>query len=139
VSVFADTSALYALLVATEEGHAEVARAFGRLLARRQPLHTTSYVIVETIALLQHRLGLDPVRDFAESIVPVLAVEYVDENIHRKGVDRLLRESRRRLSLVDCVSLEFMRERGITAALALDRHFADAGCQVLPDRVSSLK
>jgi len=132
VSVLADTSALYAFLVATEEGHREVVRAVERLRAQRRLLHATSYVIVETLALLQHRLGFDPVHDFVESLMPVLAVEYVDEDLHRKGVERLLREHRRRLSLVDCVSLEFMREKGLTEALALDPHFADAGYRLLP-------
>jgi len=52
VSVFLDTSALYALLVRTEDGHAEVVRAFRKVLEERRALWTTSYVLVETIALL---------------------------------------------------------------------------------------
>ena len=136
MSVFADTSALYALLVATEESHEAVRGAFERLVARRRPLHSTSYVLVETVALLQHRIGLKPVRDFIESFVPLMEIEYVDAELHRKGVERLLRESRRRLSLVDCVSLEFMRERELSDALALDPHFANAGFRLLPGQPS---
>lgn len=40
---------------------------------------------------------------------------------------RLSRENRRRLSLVDCVSLEFMRQHAIEDLLGLDRHFEEAG------------
>ena len=131
MSAFLDTSALYVLLVRTEERHAEVVRTFRRLLAERRPLWITSYIIVETVALLQHRFGLAPVRDFAEHVLPVLSVEWVSESLHRKGTERLLREDRRRLSLVDCVSLEFIRSRGLRDVLALDPHFPEAGCRLL--------
>jgi hypothetical protein len=60
------------------------------------------------------------------------AIVRVAETLHRKGVERLLREDRRRLSLVDCVSLEFIRARGLRDVLALDAHFAEAGCRLSP-------
>lgn len=132
MSVFVDTSGLYALLVHTEERHSEVVGAFRDALDKGQTLWTTSYVIVETVALLQHRLGLAPVRDFVEHMVPVLSIEWVSEALHRKGVDRLLREDRRRLSLVDSVSIEFMRSQGVREVLALDPDFAEAGFRLLP-------
>ena len=132
MSAFLDTSALYALLVRTEERHAGVLRSFRALLEERRALWITSYVLVETTALLQHRIGLPAVRDLLEHVVPVLSVEWVSERLHRKAVERLLREDRRRLSLVDCVSLEFMRSQGLRDALALDSHFADAGHRLIP-------
>ena len=36
------------------------------------------------------------------------------------------------LSLVDCVSLEFMRAKGLREALALDADFTAAGYRLLP-------
>lgn len=132
MSAFLDTWALYALLVRTEHRHDAVVRAFRKLLEERRPLWTTSYVLVETAALLQHRIGLAPVRDFVDQVVPVLSVAWVSEMLHRKGTERLLREDRRRLSLVDCVSLEFMRSQGLHEALALDPQFAEAGYRLLP-------
>jgi predicted nucleic acid-binding protein len=132
VSAFVDTSGLYALLVRTESSHGEVFQAFRKLLQEGRTLMTTSYVLVETVALLQHRLGLAPVRAFTEHLLPVLSVEWVSEVLHRKGTERLLREDRRRLSLVDCVSLEFIRSQGLRDVLALDAHFAEAGYRLLP-------
>lgn len=134
MSVFADTSGLYALLVGSEEGHAGVVRAFSDVVARERPLRTTSYVVVETVALLQHRIGLEPVRDFDMHVYPLLSVEWVSEELHRRGARRLSRENRRRLSLVDCVSLEFMRQQGIDDVLGLDRHFEEAGHALLAVR-----
>ncbi len=132
MSVFLDTSGLYALLVRTEERHTEVIRAFRNALEEGRPLWATSYVVVETAALLQHRLGLAPVRDFLEHLLPVMSVEWVSEALHRKGTERLLRENRRRLSLVDCVSVEFIRSQGIRDVMALDPYFAEAGLRLLP-------
>lgn len=132
MSVFVDTSGLYALLVRTEQRHTEVVGAFRNVLKEGRTLWTTSYIIVETVALLQHRLGLAPVRDLVEHLMPVLSIEWVSEVLHRKGIERLLRENRRRLSLVDCVSLEFMRSQGLRDVLALDSQFADAGHRLLP-------
>jgi uncharacterized protein len=132
VSAFLDTSGLYALFVSTEERHPEVVRAFRGLLERGATLWTTSYVLVETIALLQHRIGLAPVHDFVEHVVPTLSVEWVSETLHRQGIERLVRENRRRLSLVDCVSLEFIRSRGMRDVLSLDEQFREAGCRLLP-------
>lgn len=132
MSVFVDTSALYALLVATEAHHGAVRLEFERLAASARPLVTTSYVLVETAALLQHRIGLAPVRDFDERIVPLLAVRWVSEALHGRGMRRLLQADRRHLSLVDCVSFETMRAEGLTVAFALDQHFAETGFRLVP-------
>ena len=132
MTAFVDTSALYALLVGTEAAHETVHREFGRLAATPGNLLTTSYVLVETTALLQHRIGLAAVRDLDQPVVPLLAVRWVDEALHRHGMRRLTRADRRRLSLVDCVSFETMERDAIGTALAVDDHFAEAGFRVVP-------
>lgn len=134
MSVFADTSGLYALLVGSEEGHADLVRAFRNILTENRPLWTMSYVLIETIALLQSRIGLEPVRDFDEHVFPLLSVEWVSEDLHRRGARRVSMENRRRLSVVDCVSFEFMRQQEISDVLGLDRHFEEAGYRLLPGR-----
>jgi uncharacterized protein len=138
MSVFADTSAFYALLVANDEAHHAVRAAFASVFGDGRPVWTTSFVIVETMALLQHRIGLAAARDFDEEVLPAVRVRWVDEHLYRLGTERLWREDRRHLSLVDCVSFEFMRVQGIGTALAVDPHFEDAGFAVRP-RVTGSK
>jgi predicted nucleic acid-binding protein len=59
VSLFVDTSGFYALLVRTERDHGAILEAFRAAAERgRRMVTTTNYVIVETSALLQHRIGL---------------------------------------------------------------------------------
>ncbi len=132
MSVFVDTSALYALLVSTEEGHAAVVATLRRLVKAKRPLLASNYVLLETIALLQHRFGLPAVRDFEGRIVPLLRVAWVSAELHQRSIERLLRTNRRELSLVDCASFEVMDAEGIRDAFALDPDFAAAGYRVFP-------
>ncbi len=132
MTVFADTSALYALLVSSEEGHAAVAGAFVRIVERGNQLVTTNYVILETVALLQRRIGLAAVRDLEEHIVPLCSLRWVTEPLHRRAVDRLVRADRRGLSLVDCTSFEVMEQESIHEAFALDGDFAAEGFRLIP-------
>ena len=132
MNVFGDTSALYPLLVKTEAAHEPARGAFARLLETARPIWTTSFVLVETMALLQHRIGIGAARDFDDEIVPTLRVHWVDEDLYRRGAERLWREDRRRLSLADCVAFEFMKLRGVTTAFAIDPHFEEAGFELMP-------
>ncbi len=130
--VFVDTSALYALYVASDDGHAAVVDAWDRLVAEGRRFVTTSYVLVEAAALLQSRVGLAAARELLDVLVPLLDVEWVGAELHRRGAARLLREDRRELSLVDCVSFEAMASAGVRLALTLDEDFARAGFDVVP-------
>jgi uncharacterized protein len=93
---------------------------------------TTSYVLVETTALLQARSGLEAVRTFHDDVRPLLDTVWVDADLHARGVDALLAADRRSVSLVDWVGFISMRDSGIERALALDDDFADQGLDVLP-------
>ena len=130
--VFVDTSAVLAVLDADDRGHSAVARAWKTLLGDMNELVTSSYVLVETFALVQSRLGVDATRALDQDLLPALAVIWLDEDIHRAAVSALLTAGRRQLSLVDCASFETMRRHGITTALTLDSHFAEQGFDVLP-------
>lgn len=132
MSVFVDTSALLAVLDAGDAQHPPARGAWETLLQRDEPLVTTSYVLVETFALVQSRLGMQAVRALADDVVPVLRVQWVGETEHRLGVTALVAAGRRQLSLVDCVSFATMRERRLDTAFAFDRDFADQGFRTLP-------
>lgn len=125
--VFVDTSALYALLVASDEAHDWARRAFARLAARAAALTTSSYVLVETYALLARRVGWDAVERFRLEFAPLLQVVWVDGELHEAGLDLLLERRWADLSLVDAVSFALIRRDGVGEAFALDRHFEREG------------
>ncbi len=64
--VLVDTSAFYALYSASDLFHDRAKVAYERLVDREQELWTTSYTLVETVALLHKRLGFDVVSKFSE-------------------------------------------------------------------------
>ena len=126
-AVFADTSGLLALLNRTDDNHARAERAFGNLRVREVSLVSTSYVLVETYALVGRRLGLDAVRSFRADFAPLIDVVWVDEKLHNAGLDMLLDRRKRLLSLVDAVSFIVMRQRSMAEAFAVDPHFEQEG------------
>ena len=132
MSLFVDTSASLALVDAAQSAHDEVAHVWHELLDAGRPLYTSNYVMVETLALVQRRLGLAATREVADVLVPLLRPLWVDEGTHGAALSALVAAGRRQLSLVDCVSFELMRRHGFTDALALDRHFVEQGFNVLP-------
>jgi predicted nucleic acid-binding protein len=133
LSTFVDTSALLALLDADESRHDEAARGWRELLESNEPLVSTSYVLVETFALVQRRLGVEAVRALDQDLVPLLELEWVGEEIHRSAMAGLLLVAKQRLSLVDCVSFETMRRWGLTRAYTFDHHFAEQGFEQIPE------
>ena len=134
MNVFVDTSAFYAVMDADDEQHPPARAVWIDLLEKVHRLHTTSYVLVETVALLQSRLGMECVRVFSADIQPLLEVYWVDEGTHRSAHHALLVAGRRDLSLVDCVSFEALRRLHLTEAFCFDAHFAEQGVHVLPEQ-----
>jgi predicted nucleic acid-binding protein len=129
--VFADTSALYALLVASDNNHATAAEVFRRLILEQSQLIASSYVLVESSALLGRRVGLPGVAAFRTELVPVLEVIWIDAELHERALDLLLARGNRELSLVDAVSFLVMRQQRIEDVFAYDEHFAAEGFVVL--------
>jgi predicted nucleic acid-binding protein len=136
VSTYVDTSAFFAVLDADDARHPEARAEWERLLSGDELFHTTNYVLVETSALLQNRIGMDGLRAFTADILPVLSVVWVDEGMHRSALHALLVSSRRDLSMVDCVSFEVMRRLGIDRAFCFDPHFAQQGFHVRPESLA---
>lgn len=129
--VFVDTSAFFALLSADDHEHAAARAAFEKLRVLGAPLLTTSFVMVETYALVSRRLGLEAVRAFRETFPPLLEVVWVDEVLCERGLDLLLARGLRSLSLVDAVSFLVIRQRRLEQAFAFDAHFEQEGISSL--------
>jgi len=84
--VFADTSALCALLVADDKDHAAAEQVFARLVGESASLVTSCYILSETYSLLARRIGLVAVRRFRQDFSGLLFVVWVDEETNNKGL-----------------------------------------------------
>jgi len=133
MTTFVDTSALYALLDENDQAHAP-ARGWltGPGRDPSETLSTHSYVIVETVALVKHRLPPPALRVLIDAVLPILSVMYVDEPLHRAAVTALRASAAQRPSFVDRVSFEFMRQARIRRAFAFDADFRRAGFELVP-------
>ncbi len=131
MTCFVDSSAFLAMLDDDDTNHRPAAAIWTQLLAADESLITSSYVIVEVTAVLQRRVGMDSVRAFHEDYVPLVSIQWVEETIHASALSALLAANRRQLSLVDCVSFEVMRRRGIIEAFVFDQHFVERGITCL--------
>ncbi|GEA14480.1 MAG: hypothetical protein PWR22_1945 [Moorella sp. (in: firmicutes)] len=134
MNVYLDTSAFLAILDADDENHAAAKKIWENLLNSGVPMICSSYVLVETYALVQRRLGMEALRVFHEDILPLLQVEWIDAELHQWGANAVLTANRRNLSLVDAVSFAVMRKLGIKKAFAFDRHFFEQGFENISER-----
>jgi len=132
VTCYVDTSANLAVLDADDRNHIAARERWQALLGDSAVLVSSDYVLVETYALVQSRLGLKATRVFTDDVLPAVAIEWVGESDFRNGLSGLVAASRRKLSLADGVSFVIMRRRGIRCAFCFDRHFAEQGFEVLP-------
>lgn len=127
-----DTSGILPFIDEDDSDHRRLGTTIETLLRDGEELVTHNYVLVETLALVGNRYGLPMVRRVEADVVPLLTVVWVDATLHATAMGMLLVANRRQLSLVDCVSFAVMRERGITTAVAIDRHFEEHGFRCLP-------
>lgn len=131
MTVFVDTSALLAVIVAADTNHRVATDAWNALLDDDRMMRTHAYVVVETTALLQHRYGMRAVRTLQLDVLPVLSVRYVDAELHARAAAALLAARKRSVSLVDRVSFDLMREEHLVEAFAFDRDFLTEGFELL--------
>jgi predicted nucleic acid-binding protein len=128
--IFLDTSAIYAWADAADPNHPAAVRRLQQILDAGEELLTHNYVLLESIALLQARLGVTAAIKFA-SDSKVFVIEWVDDELHAAGVRELTQSRRRALSLVDHVSFLVMRRRHVATAFAFDPDFVSAGFSLL--------
>lgn len=130
MNVFVDTSAFLAVLNAGDEFHAQALPIWHKLLDGHTKLHTNSFVLVESYALIQNRLGLDAVRTFTKDIYPVLNIHWVEENTFQQSMLSLVSANRKNLSLVDCTSFITMLTAKIDKVFTFDGHFKEQGFEI---------
>lgn len=133
-ALFADTSAIYAYLVAEDDRHAEAKALMESLPSGDVKLVSSSYVLQETVALLQARIGITAVRTFQRKIAPALEIEWITTALYERAMAALLAAGKRGVSLTDWTSFEVMRERGLEEAFAFDPHFEEQGFRLLSEK-----
>lgn len=132
MSIFIDTSSLYALLDPDDAEHVAATRYLATLEETDTELVTHDYVVVEATALLQSRLGMTAIRRLHHHVLPAVQVRSVPPGAREAAVAALLAADERRVSLVDRVSFELMRRWELETAFAFDDDFDRQGFTSVP-------
>lgn len=130
-NVFIDTSAFYALMDRSDHHHQSASKLWNLFLDRGTYLKTSNYVIVETVALLQNRLGFEAADLWARDVLGIVDKLWIDEKAHHLAVEIWSSLGRRKLSLVDCTSFVMMRHEKVEKVFAFDKHFTEQGFTIL--------
>ena len=134
--LFVDTAGWMASADAADPENEPACAARDRWLEAEGLLITSDYVINETLTLLRVRLGLTAAEEWWHGIAASRRV--VRELIHEERADRarhiFFRHRDKDFSFTDCTSFALMRELRIRQALTTDKHFGQAGFEMLPRR-----
>lgn len=129
MSVFVDTSALYALLDEGDRHHADAADTLRRLAGTE--LVTHAFVVVESTALVARQLPWPASERLIDGLLPVIDVMPIDDDAYRAATAAYSASGSARMSLVDHASFALMRSLGIGRAFAYDEDFAREGFELV--------
>jgi uncharacterized protein len=128
--VFADTYYFFALINVKDSAHQ---RALQFSQSHDNPLLTTGWIITELadgLSAVVHR----PI--FAKMLAglradPETIIIPPSEPLLSQGIDLFRARPDKDWSLTDCISFVVMQQHGLKEALTADRHFEQAGFQIL--------
>jgi predicted nucleic acid-binding protein len=132
--VFIDTSAFYALMDRSDSYHQSASKLWAHMLDKGYYLKTSNYVTVETLALLQNRLGFEAADLWSRDVLGIVETLWIDEVLHNLAFEIWFSLGRRKLSLVDCTSFVIMRHDKMEKVFGFDKHFTDHGFEILNER-----
>ena len=137
--IYIDTSAFYALIDRSDRCHEAAKALWPSLLNGQTRLLTSSYVVSETMDLLQCRLGYEAARLWHKAMLGVVDIQWADQSLHALGYDLWMSLGRMGFSLVDCVGHILMNRHCIEKAFCFKPTYAEQGIILLPERSDSYK
>ena len=127
--VFLDSSAIFAIADKDDDFHQTALNAY----TKSRHVLTHSVIFLEAFSLISKRIAkhvaLDVLDKFRRS--PRIETVFVDEFLQNAGWQRCLEFSDKEWDWIDCISFELMERNGVRSALTLDRHFRQAGFNIL--------
>lgn len=132
VGVFVDTSAWFALASDIDGRHPDARRIYQALRDQGSVLHTTDWVLSETVALVERRVGRPAARRAGEPMLrsPSVHLHVLSADLVARAWERYA-AAERGPGLVDCGSFVVMEAEGLSSAFAFDEDFSSAGFRLL--------
>ncbi|MDP8236717.1 MAG: PIN domain-containing protein [Candidatus Erginobacter occultus] len=131
--VFIDTSGFYAILVKADDLHQHAVSVLRRMEKEERIFVTTDYVLDETATLIKARGHGYLLRNFFDIVFRSLAcrIHWTEQEQFKRTVVFMLAHQDRTWSFTDCLSFCLMKDQGLRQVLTKDRHFFQAGFEIL--------
>ena len=131
---FVDTGAFVARYIRQDSQHRRARRAWAELDRSRTGCFTSSFVLDETFTLLGRTIDLCVRRGPGPGPAGLGSPDHLrpDADDETAAVELFAKFADQQVSFTDCVSFVLMRRHRLERAFTFDRHFADAGFEVLP-------
>ena len=128
--VVIDTSAFYALAADDDLFTRSAVETYDRMVDRNLELWTTSYALLETIALIHRRLGFAALSRFLETIEPDVRIHWIDGEIHSIAIREFMSSMGSGMSLVDW-TVVLAAQLKSAQVFAFDRGIANSGATLV--------
>ena len=132
--LFVDTGGWMSLADERDPLHLECMRTRDGWLEQGGILVTSDYVMDETLTLIRMRIDIKAAERWWEQVAesPRVKWEWINTERAEKARAWFFRWKDKSFSFTDCTSFILMRELHINKALTGDRHFLEAGFEILP-------
>jgi predicted nucleic acid-binding protein len=133
-ALFVDTAGWMCLADANDPQHEAARTTRDDWLRLGRILVSTDYVMNETLTLIRARLGLQAADRWWNQVEGSsrLRWEWIDPARAEKARAWFFRWNDKPFSFTDCTSFVVMRELRLRRALTSDRHFRNAGFEMVP-------
>ena len=127
--IFIDTGAFIARYLTGDQYHAKTIALWDKIIRNHEPCFTSSFVLDETITLLNRRAGYNFSADradrfYASSHLEILRPQLQDE---MKALSYFRKFADQSVSFTDCISFTLMVKKNMKRVFTFDRHFQYAG------------
>ena len=132
--IFVDTAGWMSMADRKDPLHKNAMKIRDDWLKQGGALVTSDYVMDETLTLIRMRLGIDAAWKWWNQISdsPRLKVEWINAERAEKARGWFFKWRDKSFSFTDCTSFVIMRELRLKKVLTGDRHFAEAGFEIMP-------
>jgi predicted nucleic acid-binding protein len=129
-TIFADTSAWFALLSKNDKNHQKIKNIYQTLLENNNTLVLSNQILGETFTLIRYKIENNNLPfKFIKLINKSMMIKkiHIEAKTEKNAIKILENYKDQRFSYVDATSFAVMNRLDLKYALSLDRHFAAAG------------
>lgn len=131
---FLDTGFLIALESSDDQHHKAAQDFWHPFLETGTVFVTTSYVFDEVTTYFNSRAHHSKAVEVGQNLLESQAIEFIhiSQNLFMSGWEIFKKHNEKRYSLTERISFAVMKKEGLQNVLSFDRHFEQAGFQLLP-------